>query len=93
MPGEAEMSAVQWVLSYSQEFQMIPLSCGQKKPHDGLIACGRVKLIKNNCLARVINVPWQNPIAQQAQAACAATTALLLLIRNPSAPGDLSSCG
>lgn len=93
MPEKAEMGAVQWVLSYSQEFLMVPLSCGQKNPHKGLIACGRLKLIKNNCLARAVNVPWQNPIAQQAQAAWAVTTALLLLIRNPPAPGGPSSCG
>lgn len=35
-------------------------------PH---IACGKVELIKNNCLAGVINIPWQSPITQQAQAA------------------------
>lgn len=46
-------------------------------PNPGLLACRKVELIKNNHLPGVINVPWQSPITQQAQAACAATTDLL----------------
>lgn len=58
-------------------------------PHPGLTACGRVKLIKNNCLAGVISVPWQNPITRPRLS----VLSLLLQIRHMPVPGDTSSCG
>lgn len=64
MRGEVGVVAVQWRLAHSQESLIVPLSCGQRIPHPSLIACGRVELIKNNCLAGVIRVSWQSTITQ-----------------------------
>lgn len=90
VPEERGVGAVQWVLAHSQESLIeSPFPVAKGAPHPGLIACGRVKLIKNNCLAGVISVPWQSPITWPRLSALS----LLLQIRNMPVPGDTFSCG
>lgn len=70
-----------------------PPFCGGRTPsssHPGLIACGRVEFIKNNCLAGVISISWQSLIILRPRLP---VLSLLLGIRNLPVPGDTSSHG